>query len=64
MNHVTGKEDSYLVVASDGIWDALTNDEVGKIVLRKYRLGSNNCVNPLIEKKAINLAGILCRRAK
>lgn len=30
--HVVTKKDSYLVLASDGVWDDLENDEVAAIV--------------------------------
>ena len=38
-------EDMYLILACDGIWDVMSNDDVGEFVTRRVderRLGANN----------------------
>ncbi len=37
-----GREDEYLVLASDGLWDVLKNEEVGKMV---YNFANKDFLN-------------------
>ena len=38
-----GREDEYLVLASDGLWDVLKNEEVGKLVYNAANKDFINC---------------------
>jgi len=62
--HSLGEEDSFLVVATDGIWDVLTNEEVAKVVLKKYRVKPQNGNQEPIAGTTVNLAHVICCRAK
>lgn len=39
--HIRGSKDQFLVLACDGIWDVMSNDEVGKFVFDQYANNNN-----------------------
>lgn len=47
------KDDEYLVLASDGLWDVLRNDEVGKLVYNAANKDFLNCAKCLCSEALI-----------
>ncbi len=54
MEKTIGLEDEYLILASDGVWDVMSNEDVAKFVVST--LNNSNA----IDEDFINIAKLLC----